>query len=154
METARNHASLVQINLTAGWLGDVVFLSASTGILRCMDSGMAGVGQGQEEPVGAQHVVVVVARDGPVDERGLHPEAVAPVDGAAGVVREEDVRRRELSRVLPAQPLVRLGLEHRLVWRHDDLLPSSKPRVLFLCSGGFVDGLEAELDDGAFSEGT
>jgi len=80
---------------------------------------MAFPGEGQEQAVGAQHVVVdVPARDGLVDERGLHPEAVAPVDGAPVIVREEDARGRELSRVLRAQPLVRRGLEHGIVrWR-------------------------------------
>jgi len=80
---------------------------------------MAFPGEGQEQAVGAQHVVVdVPARDGLVDERGLHPEAVAPVDGAPVIVCEEDARGRELRRVLRAQPLVRRGLEHGIVrWR-------------------------------------
>jgi len=81
------------------------------------DFGMAFAGEGQEQAVGAQHVVVdELARDGLVDERGLHPEAVAPVDGAPAapviIVREEDARGRELRRVLRAQPPVRRGLEH------------------------------------------
>lgn len=87
-----------------------------------MHFGMAFRGESQEQAVGAQHVVAVAAvaaRDGLVDERGLHPQAVAPVEGAPGIVREEDARGFELRRVLRAQPVVRRGLEQLVRWcRH------------------------------------
>jgi hypothetical protein len=66
--------------------------------LSVVDAGATGIGEAEEEAGGdgLGPVVDVEAGDGLVDERRFDPEAVAAVNAAAAIAREEDAARHEL----------------------------------------------------------